>query len=561
MRTIHQLPQQVISKIAAGEVIERPAYAVKELVENAIDAKADYITIHIEEAGLKKISVTDNGIGMTKEDLIECFKPHTTSKISSEEELIGVTSLGFRGEALSSISAISNLTIKSKTKAASEGTEVGIKNGVVEKVSPVGIPIGTTMHVEQLFHTVPVRKKFLKTQATEFRHIVEIVTQYALAFPKIRFFLTHNKKIILDLSKNQTLTDRMKLLLGKDIFEQLIPIAAKDSYLTIQGYLSKPQLTTTTISKQFIFVNNRRVHDKFISAAVKEAYGNLLEQHSYPLFVLFLTIPFERVDVNVHPRKDQVNFVNRKALIDQIQAEIRETLEKQNITFHKPVFFSPRSGSTNSFAGKLLKDSVTPWGRKSDKINNNAPIEQLHNLYLVTQSTHGMIMIDQHAAHERILFEQFSKEFKEKKQLFSIYTLPKPETIELSITDKELLLEHTEIFTQLGFTIDTFQGNTLLISTIPNFLKDREIKEYIRELLDTFSEEKNVTEIDNQTKKMIAYLACRNAVKAGDKLTRQEMKDLVKKLEETKNNETCPHGRPTKIIVSLQDLHKLFKRK
>ncbi|HSW97402.1 MAG TPA: DNA mismatch repair endonuclease MutL [Candidatus Saccharimonadales bacterium] len=560
MKTIHQLPQQVISKIAAGEVIERPAYAVKELIENAIDAKAEYITINIEEAGLKKISVTDNGIGMNKEDLLECFRPHTTSKISTEEELTRIQSLGFRGEALASISAISNLTIKSKTNHEAEGIEVKIKSGTSEKISPIGIPLGTTVLIENLFHTVPVRKKFLKSQATEFRHIVEIVIQYALAFPDIRFFLTHNKRIILDLSKNQTLIDRIKLLLGKDLFEELIPISRQTSYLKINGYLSKPQLTATTLSKQFIFVNNRRVHDRFISGAVKEAYGYLLEQNSYPIFILFFTIPFERVDVNIHPRKDQVNFADRKTFIEEIRKEIRETLEQQNIIYNKKLLYSPKSGFTHSFAGKLLKDSITPWGIKTEKINSNAPVEQLHNLYLVTQSSKGMVMIDQHAAHERILFEQFRKEFGEKKQLFSAYELPRSETLELSITDKELINEHEKILKKLGIRIDHFQGNSYIISSIPQFLKDRDIKTYIRELLDTFSEEKNVTEIDRQTKKMLAYLACRSAIKAGEKLTKQQMKDLIKKLEETKNNETCPHGRPTKIIVSLLDLNKLFKR-
>lgn len=573
MKTIHQLPQQVISKIAAGEVIERPAYAVKELIENAIDAKADYITIQIEEAGLKKISVTDNGIGMSKEDLLESFKPHTTSKLSSAEELMGIASLGFRGEALSSISAISNVSIQSKINSEAEGVEVKLRPGEVEKISPVGMPLGTTISIQQLFQNVPVRKKFLKSQATEFRHITEIMTQYALAFPNIRFFLTHNKKIILDLPKTQTREDRIKALLGKDVFAASVPVSINDTYLQIEGYVAKPQLITKTSSKQFLFVNNRRIYDKFIAAAVKEAYGNLIEPGAYPIFVLFLTMPFERVDVNVHPRKDQVNFVDRKALVEQIQNHIKETLEKKNITYqtlrwkNDPLYddktnklFSPKTGFTNSFAGKILKDSVVAWDSRNDKANTNGPIEQLHNLYIVAQSDQGMILIDQHAAHERILVEQFNKEFKENKQFFSPYVLPKPEAIELTVTDAELVNEHEQLLQKLGLVIEHFQKNTYLISSVPDFLKDRNIKTYILELLDTLSEERNVTGIDTQTKKMLAYLACRAAIKAGDTLTKEQMIDLVKKLEETNNNATCPHGRPTRILVGLHEIHKLFKR-
>lgn len=573
MKTIHQLPQQVISKIAAGEVIECPAYAVKELVENAIDAKADSIIIHIEEAGLKKISVTDNGIGMSREDSIASVKPHTTSKLFTEDDLVGVTSLGFRGEALSSISAISNITIRSRINTESEGMELIVKEGTIAKISPVGIPLGTTIIVDQLFHNVPVRKKFLKSNAKEFRHIVEIVMQHALAFPNIRFFLTHNKKILLDLPKAKNIDDRIKLVLGKDMFEQLVSISTNDSYLTIEGYLAKPQLITATSSRQFIFVNNRRIHDKFIATAVKDAYGNLLAQSANPIFILFLTMPFEIVDVNVHPRKDQVNFLDRKLMVELIQKNIQQTLETQHITYRTsrwkedPLYndktkrlFSPKTGSTNSFAGKLLKDSVTPWDSRADTVNTHAPIQQLHNLYIFAQTISGLIMIDQHAAHERILFEQYSKAFQTKKQLFEPYLLPQSITIELSISDGELLREYEKILGTLGINISHFQANTYLISTIPEFLKDRNIQTYLLELLDTLSEEKKMNILDTQTKKMLAYLACRSAIKAGTTLTKNQMQELIKKLEETKNNTACPHGRPTKILVSLAEINRLFKR-
>jgi DNA mismatch repair protein MutL len=569
MKTIHQLPQDIIAKIAAGEVIDRPAYAVKELIENAIDAKADYITIQIEEAGLKKIIVTDNGSGMSREDIEECFKPHTTSKISQIEQLLGITSLGFRGEALSSIAAISNMTIRSRRESETSGTEVVIKNGVVNKISPVGIPAGTTIIIEQLFHNVPVRKKFLKSQATEFRNIGEIVMQYALSFPNIRFFLNHNKKIILDLPKNQNILERIKMLLGNDIFSNLIPIEIADAYITINGFLSKPQLTTSTTNKQFIFVNNRRVQDKLISLALKEAYGNLLETHAYPVFILFLTLPFEMVDVNVHPKKEQVNFTNKQFIFETIKNAIRKTLEQKNITFRTirwkqdPLYdektnnlYAPKKGLTNSFAGKILKDSVSS-NLQISEIVKDAPIEQIHNLYLLVATKQGFIIIDQHAAHERVLFEKFTEEFKKQKRETKKYSLKTPINLSLSFSEAELLKENMQLLEEFGFSIDQSQE----IKKIPEFLKDHNIEKLIHELLDELSEEKSINVIDTQSNKMLAYLACRSAIKAGETLTKKQMKELVTTLETTKNNATCPHGRPTKIAVSLSEINKLFKRK
>lgn len=574
MNIIHQLPQDIIAKIAAGEVIERPAYAVKELIENAIDAHADYITIQIEESGLKKISITDNGNGMNKEDIQICIHPHTTSKILHIEDLMSIASLGFRGEALSSIAAISNILIRSRTNNDINGTEIVIKNGAVEKIAPIGIPIGTNIIVEQLFHTVPVRKKFLKSQATEFRHIGEIVMQYALAFPSIRFFLQHNKKTMLDLPKNQDRSDRIKMLLGNDLWNNLIPITFTSSYLGIQGFLSKPQRTTKNQNKQFIFVNNRRVQDKLIATAIKEAYGNLLEAHASPIFILFLTLPFEFVDVNVHPKKEQVHFANTSMLFETIKKAVTETLEKKNITFHAirwkhdPLYdaptkmlYSAKKGVTNSFAGNILKDSISSWNTAINSIAKDAPIEQLHHLYIITQTLNGFLLIDQHAAHERILFEKLSSEFKKQKKLSITYPLNKTIPIELSFSDAQIVHEHLSFFQNFGFTMEHLRKNVFLLMTVPEFLKDHNAEKLIHELIDSLAQEKNPKAIDQQSNKMLAYIACRSAIKAGDTLTKKQMKALLQTLEKTPNNTTCPHGRPTKIGISLAEIHRLFKRK
>lgn len=572
MPKIHQLPPHVIAKIAAGEVIERPAYAVKELIENALDAKADYITIQLEEAGLKKIIVTDNGEGMSYEDIQECFKPHTTSKLSQEDDLTGITSLGFRGEALASIAAMSSVTIKSRTSDSSAGTIVALKAGNITKLSPVGTPIGTTVIVDHLFSHVPARKKFLKTPTTELRHSIETVFRYALAYPHIRFFLSHNKKTLLDLPKKQDMHDRLRIIFGNDITSNFIPLDHEASYLKISGFLAKPQVATYSQSKQFIFVNNRYITDKSIALSVKEGYGNLLEAKAYPVFVLFLALPYETVDVNVHPRKEQVSFIDNRFIADTVKLAVTETLKKHNLTFHAlrwkidPLYdptteqlYSPRKGNLSSFAGQLLKDAISPWDmRETTQILQQSNYTHLHNLYIVTQTKNGIVFVDQHAAHERILYEQFAKNFEQKKQ--ESYALSKPYPLRLPVTETVLLEEHSEHLQQYGFIIENFQYNTFRITHIPLVFKDQDLITRIRELLDILAKENTVQMITGKHMRMLSYLACRSAIKAGEKLTKKQCKELVEKLEQTSNNATCPHGRPTKITISLQELNRLFKR-
>lgn len=554
MQKIFPLPQDVIAKIAAGEVIERPAYAIKELVENAIDAHATSIIIHLSESGLKKIVVIDNGDGMNSHDIRECFKPHTTSKLSSEEELHAIYTLGFRGEALSSIASISNMTIKSKTKNEVAGTQVVLQEGKVVDISSIGTPVGTSITIDNLFYPVPARKKFLKSQRTEFRHILDIVSHLALAHPDIRFVLTHNNKTIFDLPKAQDYTNRIQKFLGPAMYEHLIPITYTDQYMGFTGFLAKPQIVTRTQTKQYLFVNQRRVQDKMVSQAVKEAYGNLLEATAAPVFVLFLTVPPEIVDVNVHPRKEQVRFLNKDSLFKTIKENVADTLTKNNLTFLH-LDWKVRDGQTKSYAGQLLKQLVLSDAALLTTREKNAEIQQIHNLYLLTSTKQGLLIIDQHAAHERVLYQEFLKAYVKEKDKSEIFELSKPETIELSMTELEALEEQKEDLKNLGFH---FRGNKLL--TVPKLFKDWDYQKLIIEMLEDILEEKSVADVGLQENKMLAYLACRSAVKAGDPLTKDQMKKLLDQLEKTENNATCPHGRPVRIAASLQDLHRMFKR-
>lgn len=555
MNKIIQLSPDVVAKIAAGEVIERPAYAVKELIENALDATATAITINIEESGLLRIQVIDNGEGMSREDLEISFLPHTTSKITHEDELIGVKTLGFRGEALSSIAGISDMTIQSRPIHNSSGTTIEIRQGRVEHRGSIGIPPGTIVTIDGLFSPVPARKKFLKSLKTEFRAITDIVLHFALSYPTIHFTLTHNKKTIFDLPIKKDEKERLIMIFGEDAMEHLLPLNFSDSYLTISGYIGKPHIASKGNQKQFLFVNKRSITDKLISLAVRESFGTLLPSSSTPLFGLYLTLPFEVVDVNVHPRKEQVSFINNRMIFDLVKQAVSETLMSNNITYHIDTFEnSLRKGETTSFSATMLKETILPWNRMDTLL-------QIHQTYILLTTKNGLVFIDQHAADERIFFEQFSKSFENEKKSKNIYTLPKPLKISLSLSEKQLIEEYQTTFENMGFSLEEFGSQTLILRTIPVLFKGRKIEKIIKDMLSDLRDDRGIKSIDTTSKRMLSFLSCRAAVKAGDTLTPTQMKTILKDLENTPNNTTCPHGRPTRIDIALETIHKYFKRR
>ncbi|HSX10032.1 MAG TPA: DNA mismatch repair endonuclease MutL [Candidatus Saccharimonadales bacterium] len=562
MKKIHPLPHHIIAKIAAGEVIERPVFAVKELIENSLDAHADSIIITIEESGLKKIVVIDNGEGMGQEDLEESIKAHTTSKLSNIDGLAHIKTLGFRGEALSSIAAISKMTISSRIKNSSKGTSIRINNGNVEKISPIGIPIGTTVTVEQLFHTLPARKKFLKSPRTEFHHILDLVTCYALSYPHIHFNLIHNGKTIFDLPATKEPLQRIEKLLGKDIFASLIPLSFNDSHISISGFLAKPSLTTRTPNKQFLFINNRWVNDKVISSTIKSAYGSVLASNGYPICVLYFSLPFEMVDVNVHPRKEYVRFVDTQLLQESITRAVHQVLGRYDLTpdsTFTSLSLSDAVGSTESYAGKLLKERKTPWELSQKITIDYASLVQIHNVYILIPTVKGLLLVDQHAAHERILYEQLLEEFNKEKKQQNSFIFTKPGIFDLTYSETELLLEHLDFFQKIGWEIEHFKGTTFVIRSLPVLFQDRDYLVLLKEILEDLEHEQS-HKIDIITHKMIAYIACHSAVRAGDTLTKKQMEELLKQLNKTFNNSNCPHGRPTRVSIELANINKMFKR-
>lgn len=552
---IIQLPPHLVAQIAAGEVIEKPLFAIKELIENSIDAHAKKITIEIEDGGLRKIIVSDDGDGMNKENLLQSFKLHTTSKINLSHNLTGIKSLGFRGEALSSIASISNMEIASKDKSSSSGTKIILSGSKLLDMTPIGMSTGTTIQVNDIFSHVPARKKFLQKIPTEVRLITDLIINFSLAYPQIRFIFISNKKTILDLPSQKNNLNRLPLLLGENNLPNLIPLEFSNTFFKLTGFISKPQFTTTSIHKQFIYVNNRKISDKQISSIIKQSFENIIETSQNPIYILFITAPFEVVDVNIHPRKEQVNFINKQDLLDFIYQSLKHTLKTSDLTYRH---INKKTKITNSFAGKFLKENIKTWTLKENlEILKDSDIQQINNLYLLAQTKKGFVLIDQHAAHERILYQQFLNHFEQKKlQKNSIETTI---LLDLSLSDANFLKENKQFFIDLGFTIEDFSANSFKVTTIPEIFKDRNITDYITQSLDLLREGKTKN-LDQSSQNLIKFLACKGAIKAGEKLTKKEALNLINKLEQTENNSNCPHGRPTKIEFTLPEINKLFKR-
>lgn len=561
MANIRILSSDVITKIAAGEVIERPAYVVKELIENAIDAHADTITIIVEDSGLSRISVQDNGDGMDKNDITKCITLHATSKIFSEEDLQNIHTHGFRGEALASIAAVADVIIQSRTQDAAGGNFITVKNGKIIDSGSRGMPKGTVVIVENLFTNVPARKQFLKTQKTEMRLISDVVLRYCIAYPSLHIALIHNSKIIFDINTTTQTDDRLTLLFGETNSLEMLPISYTESYITLRGFIGKPK-SASIDPKQFIFINNRFVTDKIVNLAVKEAFGTLIPGSYSPSYLLFLELPHQTVDVNIHPRKESVHFSDQELLFSTIKLAVSELLARENLTFNVAQYKndnSSKKSETKTFSALLLKESVLPWDRKEDKDAND--IILFHQTYILVPDKTGIILFDQHAVHERILFEQFSKAFLDKKNSMEVFNLEKPLALILSHSDSDILEEHKKLFLSLGFIIEHFQGTNYIIRSIPLIFKGRNIEKILVDLVSDIKIKGTMKSIDVSTQKMIAFLSCRAAVKAGETITIAKAKELLEALSQTSNNQTCPHGRPTTTTITSSEINSLFRRR
>ena len=599
MGKIHELDQDLINKIAAGEVIERPASVVKELVENSIDANAKNIIIEVKEGGKSFIRITDDGSGMSKEDLIESIKKHTTSKIKTKEDLFNILTLGFRGEALSSIASISMLEIISKTITDIEGSKLEINNGIVN-VKPTGAPVGTTIKVQDLFYNTPARKKHLKDMQVEFRYIADVVEKYALLHPNIGIRLVHNgKDVILAPPTNDALGNIINIY-GLDLGKQLIPINKQLFHLKMEGFIGKPALNRGDKSFIITYVNGRLVKNKILSDAIFDAFHNLLNTERFPVAILNFQIPNNKLDVNVHPTKIEIRIEREKDIYQEIMKTIEEVLQEnalvpkidlkqmqQTQLKKEPHMISTDINSiianTKSImeenARELMNDDKFKY-RPIDKEQTDQniltfdkgelkiiPIKdvqtpfkilgKVHKTFIVVETAEGMRIIDLHAAHERINYEVLMKKYKEnqiKKQ-----ELIQPIKIDVSIEEAELLKENKRDLEVLGITLDEFGKNSFLIRTLPSILGKQQDSQIIFDLMEDCRKNYFNT-VNAKMEHWIHTMACRMSKKAGDQLEFLEQSYIVSELLRCKQPHTCPHGRPTMIDLSLRDFEKFFNR-
>ncbi len=555
---IRVLPRELVEKIAAGEVVERPASVVKELVENSIDAGASKIFVFVKKGGLEEIRVVDDGIGMNEEEAKLAFKRHATSKIKDEDDLNRITTLGFRGEALPSIAAVSKVEMLTRKKGEIAGTRIVIEGGELKKVESSGAPPGTSILVRDLFYNTPARRKFMKDERYEFGHILGIMEKYTLAYENIHFKLVHNGRVVID-SPPGDLRDRVARIWGKDVAKDMVWVE-HDGRVKFRGLISKPYLTRKDKNKIVIFVNGRYVKNYALSNFIIEGYGTLLFRDSYPYAVLMLQVPPEEMDVNVHPAKYIVKFHNEGEIRKAIKDEIWNTLtSKDNIPqksmekkSERPVLVGDvKKERQVVFEVEKKKKSLFDYISRS-RLPGYEVLGQFDDTYIVVKSKDSLIIVDQHAAHERIRYERFLREMKDKK----IQELIDPVIIELGARDYEDIMAVKDQLREFSLIIEDFGNGSVVVRGIPPILKRSEVEDIIRGIIDL-----GPKLIEKKRDEIIKLISCKGAIKAHDKLSIYEMEDLIGQLLKCENPYTCPHGRPTMIRFTPQDLEKMFKRK
>lgn len=561
---IHILVPEVVSKIAAGEVVERPASVVKELVENSLDAAATQITIEVNGGGVRLIRVMDNGAGIPSTEVKKAFERYATSKVGTVTDLDNISTLGFRGEALPSIAAVSEVTLISRTSDEIAGTYIRLKDGVPVEKGPRGCPQGASVTVSNLFRNVPARLKFLKSQSTENSHISHLVSQYSLAFPEVRFVLSIDGRATLHTPGTGNLRDSLIQVYGLDVAQAMLEVAADtDTALKVSGLVSPPSLSRSNRSYLSFFVNRRWVQSRMLAYAVEEAYHGMLMTGKHPVAVINIGLPPQEIDVNVHPTKTEVRFRRDRVVFSAVQKAVRTALV--NMAPIPPLRVEPKATVFPSATKPApvfdiqapkpaaLPDTTKPLAKPSVPILR--VLGQLDNSYVVAEGPDGMYLIDQHAAHERVLFEKLQAEWERKA--VEVQGLLEPLTIELTTHHEGLLKDHKGTLAEYGFDIEPFGERTYRVRSVPALLKGENLAESLIEVLDFLAEETT----SNRQERLAIALACHSAVRAGQILSHEEMTGLIRQLEATTSPHTCPHGRPTMIHLSSSRLAKEFGRR
>ncbi|MCJ7703945.1 MAG: DNA mismatch repair endonuclease MutL [Desulfobacterales bacterium] len=576
---IRVLPEAVAQKIAAGEVVERPASVVKELMENAIDAGASEIVVELRSGGLQLIRVADNGEGMVSEDVPLALQRFATSKIRKAEDLYAIETLGFRGEALPSIASVSQMVLKTRPSNSVSGTKVVSEGGEVKSISETGCPVGTEVEVHQLFYNLPVRRKFLRSIRTELRYALLHFHRLSLAHPSITFKFIHDGRILQELLKTESFLIRVEAILGREVIDHLEAIRFEEAEIKIEGFTSLPSLAKGNRDGISIYIHCRYVKDRIIYKAILEAYRHILPADKYPVSILWISLPPSSVDVNVHPTKAEVKFKEPEKIYQAVWSSIRRVLEE--VPPHGK-WGSPEKRKEAIREGELqaslsFQNSRKPyskaWGEEINppKVGEGEDIEwevekrtpyrivgQLWGTYILCEGEGTLIFVDQHAAHERILYEKLKRKFEERS--LATETLLLPVLMELSLEESLVLGSSEEAFKAIGFEIESVGERLYAIRSIPSYVEQKEAGQRVREMLEELSLLKRGGEGSTPLHALLISLACHSAVRANFPLRREEMEEFIGNLYPFNPSTTCPHGRPIFFLLSLDEMNRQFKR-
>ncbi len=641
MGCINQLPPSIINQIAAGEVIERPASVVKELLENAVDAGATRVELTVERGGKDLVRIADNGSGISRDDLPLAFHPHATSKLTEPDDLFRIHTLGFRGEALAAIAEVSKVRCQTRTDQEETGSELVIEGGVASAVRDCASPVGTVIEVRNLFFNTPVRRTFLKSDATEAGHVVDMLARVALAHPHVHMVYRSAGKTQYDLSASAGLKDRVAAFFGQELADSLIWVESRSGSTHVRGYVAHPSQSRSSSKSQFLFVGGRYVRDRALGHALSEAYRGLLMVGRYPVAFLFLDLPPDEVDVNVHPTKIEVRFRDGHQVYSQLLSTIRGTFLASDLHSRlqtsretslpaapsapsslpqAPLATGPSPAGFALQAGQDRRQEVASWFTPSPQTQPSLPSNpipsitlreepgwvsslpprdprpadkslfdefeptpaspvgsgtappvrstdqaapplnaiQVHDSYLIVETTEGLVVIDQHALHERILFEELRSRVEsggiESQRLLI------PEPVDLAAVDRAMVLERKDVLARLGLMVDDFGGDTVLVSSLPVMLGDVSPARLLQDLADHFRATPLAPEPDALLEDALSMIACKAAVKAGQPLSTQEIASLLERGHLTHNTHHCPHGRPTALTFTRAELERQFGR-
>ncbi|BAO45010.1 DNA mismatch repair endonuclease MutL [Thiolapillus brandeum] len=593
-RRIHSLPSQLVNQIAAGEVVERPASVIKELVENSLDAGAGLVDVEVQQGGVKRIRVRDDGRGIARDDLALALSRHATSKVASLADLEGITSMGFRGEALPSIASVSRLILTSREQDADQAWQIDAEDA---QPRPAAHPAGTTVEVRDLFYNTPARRKFLKTEKTEFRHLEQVLRRLALARFDVGFKLAHNGRQIFSARQAASLVEREKriaALLGQSFIDNSLRFEHEAAGLRLWGWVGLPAFSRSQADMQHFFVNGRMVRDKLVSHAIRQAYQDVLYHGRHPAFLLYLELRPQLVDVNVHPTKHEVRFREGRLVHDylfrtlhQVLADARpEDVLPEGRSPAEEALAPPLSQSGTAFQPPRIREDSsayqpsfawqTPAGRSADQGRAAPPppmpaqeatadtpplgyaLAQLHGVYILAQNQEGLVLVDMHAAHERITYERM----KQAVQGQGIRSQPLlvPVSVKVSPREVELALENRDLLADLGMQLDALGKDSLAVRAMPTLLEGADAESLVRDLLADLVTHGSSQRLREAMNEVLSTMACHGSVRANRRLALEEMNALLRDIESTERSGQCNHGRPTWTRMSMAELDKLFLR-